>query len=282
MRMAGAYISSLISISLVLLLVGVAATISVNAGSVSDYFKEHLQVSVLLCQEATEAGAEACRAQVADFPFVNTTRIVSKEEGTEELKKMLGEDFLEVFESSPVPISIDVTLAAEYVHPDSLEMVLSTLEELKLVDEVSCQKSLVEALNANLTKITSVLMVFIALMLFVSFVLIGNVIRISVFANRFSIHTMKLVGATRSFIRGPYLKFAVVQGLVASLLALLILGAGMTVLRRGFPELFDIFGAQAAVKSALVVTVCGVAICLISTFFTVNKLLSMSKDDLYS
>lgn len=282
MRKAGAYVSSVISIALVLVLVGVAATISVNAGNVADYFKENLQVSVLLNQEATEKTAEECRAQIAGYPFVKSTRVVSKEEGTEELKKMLGEDFLDVFESSPVPISIDVTMNAEYVQTDSLDKVVSLLESIRLVDEVSCQKSLVEALNANLTKITLVLMVFISLMLFVSFVLIGNVVRISVFSNRFSIHTMKLVGATRSFIRAPYLRASIVQGLIAAALALLILGVGMAVLRNGFPQLFEIFGAGAVVKSSLIVIVSGVAICLLSTYFTVNKLVSMSKDDLYS
>ncbi|MCQ2171972.1 MAG: permease-like cell division protein FtsX [Bacteroidales bacterium] len=280
-RIANAYLSSVISISLVLMLIGIAALLIVNARSVSDYFKESLQVSVLMKQEVSEKQAEEYRKAISGLPFVRTTRLVSKEEGTEELKQMLGEDFLSVFESSPVPLSIDVSLRAEYVSPDSLEFVKSKLSAYKIVDEIECQQSLVEALNANLAKISLVLGIFILLMLFVSFVLINNTVRLSVFSRRFTIHTMQLVGATRSFIRKPFLVSAVWQGLVAAVIAVAALAAMLLAVKRSFEALFTIFRLQQMLVVAGVVVVCGVLICVLSTYFVVNKLVGLTRNDLY-
>lgn len=280
-RIANAYLSSVISISLVLMLIGVAAFLIVNSSAVSDYFKESLQVSVLMKQEVTEKQAEDYRSAVAELPFVRSTRLVSKEEGTEELKQMLGEDFLSVFESSPVPISVDVSLRANYVSPDSLDMVKAKLGAYKVVDEIECQQSLVEALNANLAKISLILGVFILLMLFVSFVLINNTVRLSVFSRRFTIHTMQLVGATRSFIRKPFLVSAVWQGLVAALVAIAALAAMLFAIKSSFEALFLIFRLQQMLVVAGIVILCGVLICVLSTYFVVNKLVGLTRNDLY-
>ena len=280
-RLANAYTSSVISIALVLLLVGVATLLIVNAGSVSRYFKENMQISVLLKQEVTEEEGAAYAEEVKAFPFVHSCRFVSREEGTEDLKAMLGEDFLTVFETSPVPISLEVSLKADYVLSDSLAVVLPVLSSSELVDDVECQQSLVDALNANLARISLILGVFILLMLFISFVLINNTVRISVFSRRFTVHTMKLVGATRSFIRKPFLKSSVIQGLVASFVALAMLGLLLWLLKRSFPELFAIITLRSMIVTAAVVLLSGVAICVVSTYFVVNRLVSMDKDELY-
>ena len=280
-RLRNAYLSSVISISLVLFLVGVAALLIVNARRVSDYFKENVKLSVIMTQEVTEPMAEEYIADIAGLPCVRETRLVSREEGTEELKKMLGEDFLSVFETSPVPVSVDVTLKADYVSPDSIEVVTSKLSGSPLVDEVDCQQSLVEALNANLTRISLVLGVFVLLMLFISFVLINNTVRLSVFSQRFTIHTMQLVGATKNFIRKPFLKTSMIQGLVASLVAIAMLAVLLLMLNRSFPQLFEIFSTDTLAVSAAAVVLCGVFICMTSTYFIVGRLVSMDKDELY-
>lgn len=281
-RIAGAYISSVISISLVLLLVGVGSLLLLNARNVADYFKESVQISLLFKQEVSEKRALLHEEEVKALPFVKSTRFVGREEGTEELKAMLGDDFLSVFETSPVPISLEITLNAEYVSPDSLDMIIPVLENSSLVDEVNCQQSLVEALNANIARISLVLGVFIVLMLFISFVLINNTVRLSVFDRRFSIHTMKMVGATLSFIRGPFLVRAVWQGLASSALALVILAALLLIIRTTFTELFAVFTPGVMFLTALTVVLCGVLICLVSTFFVVGKLMRLGKDELYS
>lgn len=280
-RIVNAYLSSVISISLVLLLTGVAVLLIVNAGAVSRYLKENMQVSLLLRDDATERQAQDYADALAARPYVRTVRVISREEGTRELEAMLGADFLDVFETSPVPISLDLTLHAEYVHPDSLSRVRAALEESPLVDEVEARQSLVETLTSNLAKISIVLGVFILLLLFISFVLINNTVRAGVFARRFTIHTMKLVGATRAFIRGPFLRTAVLQGLAASALAVGMLWSLPAAVRRSFPELASLTDVRQMLWVCGVVVACGVLLCVISTFFVVNKLISASKDDLY-
>ena len=230
-RLFGAWVSTVISISLVLLLVGVASILLLNARSVSDYFKENLQVSVLMKQDVTEEQALAYQSSLAGMPGVKATTFISREQGIEEMAQMLGRDFLDVFSTAPVPVSIDVNLEAAYVSPDSLEVVKTALSASPLVEEVVYQTSLVEALNANLQKIGLVLGVLILLLLFISFVLIGNMVRLNVFSRRFTIHTMQLVGATRGFIRAPFIGQSALQGLFAALVAILLLVGGLFILR---------------------------------------------------
>ena len=280
-RIINAYLSSVISISLVLLLTGIAALLIVNAGSVTRYLKENMRVSVLLKDEVSEDQARNFATMLETRPYVHAARVITREEGAEELKSMLGEDFLDVFESSPVPLSVDVNLAAEYVQPDSLALVTGALAASPLVDEVETPQSLVETLTTNLARISVVLGVFILLLLFISFVLINNTVRVNVFARRFTIHTMKLVGATRGFIRAPFMRAALVQGLVASALAVGMLWALLSAVRKSFPELFAIFEPRQLLIVCGIVVVCGVLLCVVSTYFVVNKLVAASKDDLY-
>ena len=280
-RLAGAWISSVISITLVLFLVGVASLLLVNAKSVSDYFKENVQISVLMAQEATEDQAMELVSTLDSRPFIKGTRLVSKEEGTREMSEMLGEDFLEVFETAPIPLSVDVTLKAEYVSADSLEVVKKEISSFPLVEEVVYQQSLVDKLNTNLAKISLVLGVFVLLLLFISFVLINNTVRLNVFSKRFTIHTMKLVGATKSFIRGPFLGQAVFQGLFSALLAILMLLATLFIIRKEISQLFEVFSLDLLLVVIGIVVVSGVVICLVSTYLVVGKLVSLPKDDLY-
>lgn len=280
-RIVNAYISSVISISLVLLLVGVAGLLLVNARSVSDYFKENMQVSVMLNPDVSDDRASGFQSELEMMPFIRSTEFISKEQGAEEMSELLGEDFLKVFDTAPIPVSIDVTLDATYVSADSLEVVRKTIMASPLVDEVVYQQSLVEALNANLSKISSVLAVFIVLLLFISFVLINNTVRLSVFDKRFVIHTMKMVGATRSFIRAPFLVQAFFQGIFAAIMAIIMLLAVLFVIRSEFMQMFEIFSLDLLLVVMGIVIASGVIICLSSTWFVVGKLVSLSKDELY-
>ena len=280
-RLRNAYLSSVISISLVLLLVGVASMLLVNARSVSDYFKENMQISVMMKQNVTDEAALEYKEVLDGERYIKSTSFISKEQGQKELAEQLGEDFLDVFETSPIPVSIDVTLEADYVSSDSLEVVRAEIAESPLVEEVVYQRSLVDALNANLSRISLILSIFIALLLFISFVLINNTVRLSVYARRFTIHTMKLVGATRSFIRAPFLVQSVFQGLFASFLAIIVLLGLMFLMRSEFAQLFEIFRMELLLLVMGIVVAAGLAICLISTYFVVNKLISLRKDELY-
>lgn len=280
-RLMNAYLSSVISISLVLLLVGVASMLLVNAKSVSDYFKENMQVSVMMKQNVSDESALKFKERLEGERYIKSATFISKEQGRKELSAQLGEDFLDVFETSPIPVSIEVTLDADYVSADSLEMVKSEISADAKVDEVVYQRSLVDALNANLSRISVILGVFIVLLLFISFVLINNTVRLSVYARRFTIHTMKLVGATRSFIRAPFLLQSAFQGLFAAFVAIIILIGLMFVMKSGFAQLFEIFRVDLLLVVIGIVIASGLAICLASTYFVVNKLISLRKDELY-
>ena len=281
-RLVGAWVSTVISISLVLLLVGVASILLLNARSVSDYFKENLQVSVLMKQDVTEEQALAYQSSLSGMPGVKATTFISREQGIEEMAKMLGSDFLDVFSSAPVPVSIDVNLEAAYVSTDSLEVVREALSASPLVDEVVYQTSLVEALNANLQKIGLVLGVLILLLLFISFVLIGNMVRLNVFSRRFTIHTMQLVGATRGFIRAPFIGQSALQGLFAALVAIALLVGGLFILRKEFVQLFEIFRLDTLLITMGIVVVSGVLICVTSTWIVVGRLVRFDRDQLYA
>ena len=279
--LANAYLSSVISISLVLLLVGVASMLLVNARSVSDYFKENMQVSVLMKDSVPEEKAVAFSESLLEERYIKTATFISKEQGQAELAELLGDDFVDIFETSPIPASVEITLDADYVSSDSLEVVKTEISKSPLVAEVNYQGSLVDALNANLSKISLILAFFIGLMLFISYVLINNTVRLNVYARRFTIHTMQLVGATRSFIRAPFLVQSAFQGIFSAFIAIMALIAVLFFLRNGFEQLFEIFRLDLLLLVMGIVLASGLVICVTSTYFVVNKLVSLKKAELY-
>jgi cell division transport system permease protein len=281
-RLVSAWISTVISLSLVLFLVGMGSLLLVNARAVGNYFKENLQVSVLLKQQVTEEQALKYESEVASLPGVRTTHYVSREQGVEEMSRMLGQDFLDVFEAAPVPISIDVNLEAAYVSSDSLAVMKAALAESPLVEEVVYQTSLVDALNQNLRRISLAIVVMVALLMFISFVLIANTVRLDLFSRRFTIYTMHLVGATKSYIRAPFMGRAALQGLFAALLGIVLLVGGLYVVRDEFPQLFLIFSVESLLQVMGVMVCTGVLICMVSTFFMVGRLVGYDRDKLYA
>lgn len=281
-RLASAWISTVISLSLVLLLVGMGSLLLVNARAVSDYFKENLQVSVLMKNYVDEEEASAYEKEISVLPGIRSTRFISREEGMQEMSELLGRDFLDVFESAPVPVSIDVNLEAAYVSADSLDVIKEKLSQSPLVDEVVYQTSLVDALNQNLGKISLGLAVLVLLLLFISVVLISNTVRLDLFSRRFSIHTMHLVGATCGFIRAPFVGRAAVQGLFSALVAILMLLGVMFFLKGEFAALFGIFSLENLLIVMGIMVVCGVGICAISTFFMVTRMVGYNRDIVYA
>lgn len=280
-RLAGAYVSSALSIALVLMLVGLAALLSVNARGITRWFKENMQMEVLLHEEVSEPAAEGYKAELEALPYVKSVRMVTREEGVKELREMLGEDFLDVFESTSVPLSLELTLKADYVNADSLAMVSERIKASSLVDEVETQVPLVDSLNANLSRISLILGVFILLLLFISFVLIGNTVRLGIYARRFTVHTMQLVGASRSFIRRPFMRDSFVLGLVSSLLTIAVLGGGIWFAQKSVPQLAGLFAPEGLAIVAGIILLVGIGICLLTTWSVVGRLVVMDKDKLY-
>lgn len=280
-RYVRAFLSSVASISLVLFLVGIAATLLVSEKHIADYLKENMQVSVMMKPQVGESAALKCKKTIDGMAFTRSSSYVSKEQGAREMASLLGDDFLDVFETSPIPISVNLRLKAEYVSADSLEVVKASLEGLKEVSEVVCQQSLVEALNSNLNKISLFLAVIISLLLFISFVLINNTVRLSVYSRRFTIHTMKMVGATKAFIRRPFVFESIFQGLFASFLAVIFILGALVFLKGQFLQLFSVFTPGMLVWVILIVVGAGLLICTLSTCVTVNKLVGLDKAELY-
>lgn len=280
-RLRNSYLSAMISISLVLLLIGIASLLLVSAGSVSSYFKSNVKVSVVMNPDVEDYRAEEMMERISAMPSVQSTEFISREQGAREMAEMLGEDFLSVFQTSPIPVSVDVTLRPEYVHADSVTLFRQRVMRMEGVEDVTYQQGLVESLTSNLAKVSTVLGVLIVLLLFISFVLIGNTMRLSVFARRFTIHTMKLVGATKSFIRSPFVWKSALLGLCSAVVAIGLLASGLFVLRSGFVQMFSVFTAVQFAVVAGVVVLSGVLICTLSTWLVVGKLISLPKDELY-
>ena len=280
-RLVHSYLSSIISISMVLLLVGFFAVLAINAKSVSDYFKENIKISVILESSVEDIEAHEVENNIKSLAAVKEVEYISKEQGTKEMKELLGQDFLNVFETNPIPISLEVQLNAEYFEPDSIEVFKNYVAAMPQIDEVLYQNTLIEVINDNIERIGFVLMIFIALLLFISFVLINNTVRLNVYSKRFSIYTMRLVGATKAFIRAPFLLRSVFQGLISALIAVLVLLSVLFIVKEQFAQLFNVFEPKLLLMVLLGVIGLGILICVICTFFVVNRLVSLTNDELY-
>lgn len=280
-RLLHSYLSSIISIALVLMLIGFFGILAANAGAVQNYFKENVRVSAILKENVEEQQAKKLQQKLETHPAVKGSKFISKEQGTRELKQMLGEDFLEAFDSNPIPISIELYLKGEYFNPDSIRHVATSLLENRQIEEIAYQESLLELLNENFERIAYVFLIFAGLLMFISFVLINNTVRLNVYSKRFSIYTMRLVGAKRSFIRAPFLVKSIFQGLLSGLLAVLALLGLLYLVRNEFEQMFAIFNMQLVAYVLVAVVVLGAVICLVCTFFVVNRLVSLNNDDLY-
>lgn len=280
-RLLRSYFSTIISISLVLFFIGMAGLLVLNARSVSNYFKENITVSVVLSVEASEDDASQLSEQISGFPFYKDSRIISKEEGVEQMKQMLGEDFLDVFEVNPIPVSLELQVAADYISTDSLARVEYVLSQYPVVEDVVYQQSMVELLNSNLERVGYVIGCFTLLLMFVSTVLINNTVRLNIYAKRFVIHTMRLVGATKFFISRPFLGQAFFQGLIAGLIANVYLLVTLYIIRNEFNQLFTLLEPSALGLLIALVVALGVLICVVSTGFVVRSMISLNKDELY-
>ncbi len=280
-RLLNAHLTSVLSMALVLFVLALMALLLTSAGRIADQLKERTKVSLVLKEEVEEDEARSLQESLADQPFVRTTDFVSRQQGLEEMRQILGDDFLEAFPGMPLPLSVDVFLQAAYVQPDSLERVLAQVGGYSEVDEVVCRAPQIGAMSGNLRKISFAAAALALVLLLISVALISNTVRLSVYARRFTVHTMRLVGATQAYIRRPFLVQSIIQGLYASLLALLVLEGVLLLLRQKAPAFFSLLTPQSFWLSAAGVVAAGVLISLVCTFFTVGRVTRLDKDELY-
>lgn len=280
-RLLRSYFSSVISISLVLFLVGMVGVLVVNAKSVSDYFRENITVTAVLGVEADEADASELADELEHTSYVKNIRIVTKEEGIEEMKVILGDDFMDVFDVNPIPVSLELQVAADYVSTDSLLAIESSLRGYPVIEDVVYRQSLVELLNANIERIGMVAGVFVLLLLFISVVLINNTVRLNVYAKRFTIRTMRLVGATKGFIARPFIGQAFFQGLIAGAIADVFILGSLYLVRNEFYQLFSLFDAMLLGIVMIAVILLGILICMSAAAVGVGSFISLTKNELY-
>ncbi len=280
-RLRSSFISSIISTTLVLYALGGLALLLINVQRLSTYVKENLSISVVLVDDVRPVDAEFLRKTLDARAYVKSTKFITKEQAAAELTEALGQDFLDLLNHNPLSPSIDLKLNAPWANNDSIRKIGKTILDAPQVADIHYEPSLVEMVNANVSRIGFLILAFSALMCFIALVLINNTIRISVYARRFIIRTMQLVGATSGFIRRPFLLRAARHGLYAAVLAILMILQTVWIVQGEFYELVNIHQYFVLGTVALIILSVGIAINMITTFFAVNKYLHSSTDSLY-
>ncbi|WP_314381845.1 permease-like cell division protein FtsX [Segatella buccae] len=270
-----------ISTAMVLVLLGLVVMSVFTARNLSSVVKENLVVTMVLEQDMTNPEAQQICRKLNARPYINHLEYISKERALKEGTKDLGVDPLEFAGVNPFLSSIDVTLKADYANTDSLRWITKELEAYPKVSEVNYQHDLIEQVNRNIAKIGIVLLALAVLLTFISFSLISNTVRLGIYARRFSIHTMKLVGASWGFIRGPFVRRAVVVGLVAALLACVVLGGTVYGLYHYEPEILSVLTWEVMLITGVSVFLFGIIITALCANISVNKFLKMKAGELY-
>jgi cell division transport system permease protein len=252
-----------------------------NAHRLSVYFKENITLTIILDESSTEADAAWVRKQLDAAPYIGETKYVSKEQAAEEMQSLLGSDFMMVFDFNPLPLAVEAKLRAQYAEVDSVAKIEKDLSMVPHIREITYQRSLIEMVNKNIQKIGLILLVFISLMLFISLVLINNTIRLSIYARRFLINTMRLVGATQWFITRPFLWRSLLQGVFSGVIAIMLLTGVLYVLQNEFGDIMGFIDADLLVVLFVGLIMLGMLISFMSTLFAVNKFVRIDSDRLY-
>jgi cell division transport system permease protein len=280
-RLRGSYITLIVSVSLVLFLLGVLGLVIINARGLSDYLKESLSFSIMLHEDTKDSDITMLQKDLISRPYVKSTEYVSKDEAAAKLKKDLGEDFVDFLGYNPLSPSIDVYLHAQYTKPDSVSKIEKHVMEYPFVKEIYYQESLLFLINENVRKISLFIIIISALLFLIALTIINNTIRLSVYSKRFLIRTMQLVGATKSFIRKPFLLRSAFHGLIAGILAIALLLGLIYLVEKEFVLLLAFQDLKMFYLLGAGIIVTGIFINVISTFFSVNKYLFISEDKLY-
>ena len=276
-----AYISTVVSISMVLFMIGTLGVLVLHARKISNYVKENIQLSVMLFPDSKSDDITRLVSSLEKSPYVKSTKYITKEEAAETLKEDLGEDFVEFLGYNPLLASIDVRFKAEYADMENVNRLKSEIGSFSIVKEVYYQQSLIDMINKNLRTLGFVILGFSSLLLFIAAALINNTIRLSLYSKRLLIKSMKLVGATRGFIRKPFVYSGIVQGLYGALIANILLGILLYFSRREIPDLVEIQDIRMLLTLMGSVIIAGILIAGTSTYFAVNKYLRRSTQDLY-
>jgi cell division transport system permease protein len=274
-------ITTVISITLVLFMMGLLGLLILHARILSDYVKENIGFSIMIKDNVKESGIFELQKKLDLQPFVKSTEYIPKEKAAVELKKELGEDFIGFLGYNPLLPTIDLRLKAGYANLDSVARIERRLVMNPEVKEVFYQKSLIEMVNQNIEQISLILLGFSLVLLFISIALINNTIRLSVYSKRFIIRSMQLVGATRGFIRRPFIWRGILNGFISSILAIGLLIVVVYFALQEVPELLQLENVLMYAILVVFILILGIVISWFSTYFAVRRFLNMKTDYLY-
>lgn len=275
------YVSTIISISLVLLLTGLLALIMIHAKNLSRYVRENIVLNVIMNEDVEETNVLAFQKKIDADPYVLRSEYVSKDSAAAKLSEELGEDFVTFLGHNPLSASVDVYFKAEYANTDSVETFIKTFTTDKQVNEIIYQESLIEMINQNIRIIGLVILAFALILLVISIALINNTIRLAIYSQRFIIKSMQLVGATRSFIRKPFIGYGILHGLIGGVIAIGLLLLTLYMAQREIPELVLLKNWFEFGLTFVGIILLGILISGFSTYFAVSKYLKLKTNELY-
>ncbi|APS37798.1 MULTISPECIES: cell division protein FtsX [Salegentibacter] len=280
-RLISSYFSVVISIALVLFLLGMLGLLVLNTKKVADHFKEQIALTVYLKDTAKEVEIEQLKKSLAMADYTKSTTYVSKEEAAEAHSKEIGEDFMEFLGYNPLQNSIDVYMNADYVSGEQVDEIAADLTSKNFVDEVIYDKPLIALLNENVKKISFWVLIASGVFTFIAVLLINSSIRLSVYSKRFIIKTMQMVGATKGFIRRPFIWQSVKLGIIGAIIALIGMAGALYYLNNSFPQLSLTSDVKLLAALFIGVFVMGILITWLSTFFATSRFLNLKTDELY-
>ncbi|MCH7524903.1 MAG: ABC transporter permease [Bacteroidetes bacterium] len=280
-RLISSYFSVVISIALVLFLLGLLGMLVLNAKTISDNFKERVVMTIYLNNSAKQVEINQLEKSLVLSNYVKSTKYVSKEDAADFMKGEYGEDFLDDVGYNPLQNSIDVNLKAKFVTAHNLDSISQAILNKKFVEEVRYDKDLVSIMNSNVKRISFWILIISALFSLIAVLLINSSIRLAVYSKRFIIKTMQMVGATKQFIRRPFIWKSVRLGIIGSILALIGMAIVFYYLNKTFPEL-ELLSNPVLITSLFVgIFALGIIITWISTYFATQRFLNLKTDDLY-
>ena len=280
-KLITSYFSVTLSIALVLFLLGILGLLVLNTQKLADHFKEQITVTIFLKDSAKQVEIDQLEKRLVMAEYTKATQYVSKDEAAEIHSEEIGENFIDFLGYNPLKNSIDLQLNADYVDSDQIEAIAEDLNTLSYVDEVSYDQPLIALLTENVKRISFWILIASALFTLIAVLLINSSIRLSIYSKRFIIKTMQMVGATKKFIRKPFILTNIKLGMLGALLALIALGVVLYYIDLTFPELNLIQDVLMLVILFAGVFVLGFLISLISTFFATQRFLNLRTDDLY-
>ena len=266
---------------MVLVLLGMVVFSVLTSRNLSQWVRENLTVTVMLNDEVTVNEAKLLCRDLYYRPYSRNIDYISREQALKEQTAAMGSDPSEFLGMNPFSATLELQMKSDYANRDSLKWIAAELKKNPKIADVVYQVDLMDRVNRNLTKVNILLLVIAALLTFISFSLINNTVRLSVYSRRFLIHTMKLVGASWGFIRGPFMKRGLVVGIIAAVLAILVLGGCVYGLYYYEPNMMNIITWRELAITAGAVLLFGIIITSVSCYISVNRFLRMTPGEMY-